>query len=416
MFDRDKWQEIFDTIRKNKWRTLATAFGVFWGILMLVLLMGAGQGLQNGVVSNMILDATNSIWFFTDRTALPYKGLPPGRQLEFRESDLEYVKDNVEGIEYIAAENLLMGNFNVVHGQKSAPYQVLGTGKDYFSIKIYQEYFAGRRLNLSDNMEARKVCVIGDRVADVLFEAGESPIGKEIQIKGSVFTVVGLFHDEAWGGQFSERIYIPFSTFQRTFNPTRSVSLFAVTTKAGYSGKELEQNILAALKQRHMVHPDDNQAFWAHNQEENYRSVMGLFFGIKAFVWLVGIGTLIAGIVGVSNIMIIVVRDRTREIGIRKALGATPWSIVSMIITEAILITGVAGYLGLLAGVGLLYGLNHIMAIAGAESEYFSDPSVNLTVAFSAMLLLVVAGVLAGLVPARRAARITPVEALRYSG
>ncbi|MCB0556867.1 MAG: ABC transporter permease [Phaeodactylibacter sp.] len=416
MFDRDKWQEIFETIRKNKWRTLATAFGVFWGILMLVLLMGAGQGLQNGVVSNMILDATNSIWFFTDRTSLPYKGLPPGRTVEFKESDLNYIKDNVEGLEYIAAENWLMGNFNIIHGQKSSPFQVMGTGKDYFSIKIYQEYLAGRKLNFNDNLEARKVCVIGDRVSNVLFEPGESPIGKEIQIKGSVFTVVGLFHDEGWGGQFSERIYIPFSTFQRTYNPERTVRLFAVTTKAGYSGKVLEQNILTVLKQRHMVHPDDNQAFWTHNQEENYRSVMGLFFGIKSFVWLVGIGTLIAGIVGVSNIMIIVVRDRTREIGIRKALGATPWSIVSMIITEAILITSVAGYFGLLAGVGLLSGLNRIMSIAGAESEYFTNPSVNLSVAFSAMLLLVAAGALAGLVPARRAARITPVEALRYTG
>ncbi|MCB0571039.1 MAG: ABC transporter permease [Phaeodactylibacter sp.] len=416
MFDRDKWQEIFETIRKNKWRTLATAFGVFWGILMLVLLMGAGQGLQNGVVSNMILDSTNSIWFFTDRTSLPYKGLPPGREIDFQESDLEYIGNNVEGVEYVAAENMLMGNFNIIHGQKSAPYQVFGTGKDYFSIKIYQDYLAGRRLNFSDNIEARKVCVIGDRVANVLFAPGESPVGKEIQIKGSVFKVVGLFHDEGWGGRFSERIYIPFSTFQRTYNPSRNVRLFAVTTKPGYSGKAIEQRIMAVLKQRHLVNPDDNQAFWAHNQEENYRSVMGLFFGIKAFVWLVGIGTLIAGIVGVSNIMIIVVRDRTREIGIRKALGATPWSIVSMIITEAILITGLAGYIGLLAGVGLLYGLNNIMAIAGAQSEYFSNPSVNLKVAFAAMALLVIAGTLAGLVPARRAARITPVEALRYTG
>lgn len=413
MFDRDKWQEILITIRQNKWRTLATAFGVFWGILMLVLLLGAGQGMQNGVVSSMILDATNSIWFFTGRTSLPYKGLPPGRALEFAEEDLQYIGDNVEGVEYIAPENWLMGNFNIVRGAKSSPFMVLGAGKDYFKIKIYQDYLAGRKLNFNDNLEARKVCVIGDRVADVLFEKGESPIGQEILIKGSVFTVVGLFHDEGWGGQFSERIYIPFSTFQRTYNPERSVRLFAVTTGPGYSGKDLEQRILAVLKQRHIVHPDDNQAFWSHNQEENYRSVMGLFTGIKTFIWLVGLGTLIAGIVGVSNIMMIVVKDRTREIGIRKAVGATPWSITSMIVQEAILITGVAGYFGILAGVGLLYGLNHIMALANADIEYFANPGVNFQVIFAALLILILSGALAGLIPARRAARMHPIDALR---
>jgi len=413
MFDRDKWQEILITIRQNKWRTLATAFGVFWGILMLVLLLGAGQGMQNGVVSSMILDATNSIWFFTSRTSLPYKGLTPGRALEFTEEDLQYIGDHVEGVEYIAPENWLMGNFNIVRGAKSSPFMVLGAGKDYFKIKIYQDYLAGRKLNFNDNLEGRKVCVIGDRVSAVLFEEGESPIGQEIQIKGSMFTVVGLFHDEGWGGQFSERIYIPFSTFQRTYNPERSVRLFAVTTKAGYSGKDLEQRILTVLKQRHIVHPDDNQAFWSHNQEENYRSVMGLFKGIKTFVWLVGLGTLIAGIVGVSNIMMIVVKDRTREIGIRKAVGATPRSIISMIVQEAILITGVAGYFGILAGVGLLYGLNRIMALANADIEYFANPSVNLQVIFAALLVLILSGAGAGLIPAMRAARIPPIDALR---
>jgi putative ABC transport system permease protein len=175
MFDRDKWQEIFETIQKNKWRTLATAFGVFWGILMLVLLLGAGQGLQNGVVSNMILDSTNSIWFFTDRTSLPYKGLPPGRILEFTEEDLGYIKKNVPGIEYISPENGAFGNYTITYGKKASSYQVLGTGEDYFNIKIYQQYVAGRKLNLNDNIESRKVCVIGDRVAEVLFATGRRP-------------------------------------------------------------------------------------------------------------------------------------------------------------------------------------------------------------------------------------------------
>ncbi|MCB0675116.1 MAG: ABC transporter permease [Saprospiraceae bacterium] len=413
MFDYDKWQEIFETIRKNKWRTVATAFGVFWGILMLVLLLGAGQGLQNGVISSMILDATNSIWFFTDQTSMPYKGHPPGRYISFTEEDLEYIENNIEGFEFIAPENWLGGTFNIVYQRRSGSYQVLGAGKDYFNIKIYQDYTAGRKLNLLDNMESRKVCVIGDRVQEALFEPGVDPIGKEIIIKGVAFKVVGIFHDDGWGGRFSERIYLPFSTFQTTFNPDKSVRLFAVTTKPGVDGQELERKILAALKARHFVHPDDEQALWTHNQEENYKSVMGLFFGIKTFVWLVGIGTLLAGIVGVSNIMLIIVKERTKEIGVRKALGATPYSIVSMIVQEAILITGVAGYLGLLAGVGLLYGLDSIMAVAGADVEYFKHPQVNFGVAGAAVVVLVIAGALAGLFPALRASRVPPVEALR---
>ena len=413
MFNRDNWQEILHTIKQNQFRTLATAFGVFWGILMLVLLLGAGQGLQNGVISNMILDATNSIWFIPSRTSLPYKGMPPGRQPEFTEEDLAFIRENIEGIEYLSPENQLSGNFQVTRKLKSNRFEVLGSGEEYFNIKIYQEYLDGRKINFNDNLESRKVCVIGDRVAELLFEPGERTIGQEIIIKGSAFRVVGLFHDDGWGGRFSERIYIPFSTFQRTFNTDRSVTLFAVTTAAGYSGKDLENRILAALKERHFIHPDDNQAFFIHNQEDNYRSVMGLFFGIKSFVWLVGLGTLVAGIVGVSNIMLITVKERTREIGIRKALGATPFSIVSMIVQEAIFITSLAGYLGLAAGIGLLAGLDSIMALSGAEIEYFKDPTVNIKVAISAVLVLIVAGTLAGLFPARRAARIAPIEALR---
>jgi putative ABC transport system permease protein len=413
MFDRDKWQEIFETISKNKWRTLATAFGVFWGIFMLVLLLGAGQGLQNGVVKEMILDATNSIWFFTDRTALPYKGLPPGRWVEFTEDDLNYIENNVEGVEHIAAENWLAGSFNIIRGQKSSPFMVLGVGKDYFNIKIYQEYLAGRKLNKLDNYDNRKVCVIGDRVQDVLFEKDENPIGQTINIKGVIFTVVGIFHDDGWGGRFSERIYLPFTTFQQTFNADRDVRLFAVTTQEGYSGEALETKIVDILKERHLVNPEDNQAFWTHNQEENYRSVMNLFLGIKIFVWIVGVFTLIAGIVGVSNIMLIVVKERTKEFGVRKALGATPGSIINMVVTEAILITGLAGYLGLIAGVGILFGMNYAITALGAEIDYFRDPEVNWSAALAAIIVLTIAGALAGLWPALRAARIPPVEALR---
>ncbi|MGB0930070.1 MAG: ABC transporter permease [Chitinophagales bacterium] len=413
MFDFDKWQEIFSIIRKHKLRTIATAFGVFWGILMLIILLGVSQGLQNGVMKDIVLDATNSIWFFTGRTSLPYNGMQPGRRLEFNEEDLAAVREQVEGIEFLAPENMMVGDYNIIRGTKSAPFMVFGTGKEYFNIKVHQEYLKGRKLNFNDNLASRKVCVIGDRVSEVLFDKGENPIGEYINIKGVSMKVVGEFHDEGWGGRFSERIYTPFSTFQQTFNPGKSVSLFAVTTQNGISGRDLEQRVLTLLKQRHIVAPDDNQAFWTHNQEDNFNQMNNLFLGIKSFGWLVAIGTLIAGVVGVSNIMIIAVKERTREIGVRKAMGATPNSIVGLILQESILITSIAGYLGVLVGVGILEGLSYILKMIGEDIAYFSNPQVDFQVVIAAVVVLILAGTLAGFFPAVRAAKIKPVEALR---
>jgi putative ABC transport system permease protein len=413
MFDLDKWQEIFSTIQKNKLRTLATAFSVFWGILMLVLLLGAGQGLQNGVERSMLLDATNSIWFFTWRTSLPFKGMPAGRSLQFTEEDLISIEENIDGIDIISPENMLYGDFNVKRGNKNAPFGIFGAEEDYFDIKVTQKYIAGRKLNRIDDIQARKICVIGDRVAEVLFEPDEDPIGKYINIKDVFFKIAGIYRFEGYSISQSERIYMPFSTFQRTFNTKRSVTLFAVTTEEGVIGKDLEKRIIKLLAQRHLVHPDDNQAFWTHNQEDQHRSVLNLFLGIKSFVWFVGLGTLIAGIVGISNIMIIVVKERTREIGIRKALGATPWSIVSLILQESIMITAVAGYAGLVVGVGFLEALNYFMEMTGANIEYFNRPEIDFTTVISATLVLIIAGAVAGFFPALQASMVRPVEALR---
>ncbi len=413
MFDLDKWQEIFSTIRKNKLRTAATAFSVFWGILMLVTLLGAGQGLQNGVQQRMLLDATNSIWFFTGSTTMPYKGMPPGRPLQFSEADLKAIEENIDGIEVMSPENFLFGNFMVRHGKKGASFGIFGAEQDYFVIKVTQKYIAGRKLNWMDDVSARKICVIGDRVAEVLFEPDEDPVGKYIDIRGSHFRVVGVYRFEGFDIQQSQRIYIPFSTFQRSFNTDKSVNLFAVTTADGVPGKALENRIIKLLRQRHLVHPEDNRAFWTHNQEDQHRSILNLFIGIKSFVWFVGLGTLLAGIVGISNIMIIVVKERTREIGIRKAVGATPRSIVSLILQESVLITAVAGYSGLVVGVALLEGLNYIMEMAGANVEFFNRPEIDFTTAISATIVLIIAGAIAGLVPALRAAKVNPVVALR---
>lgn len=413
MFDLDKWQEIFQTIAKNKVRTFATAFGVFWGILMLILLLGAGQGLQNGVEKSMLLDAINSIWVIPARTSISYEGMPSGREHPFQEEDLESVNTEVDGIEFMSPENWMQGSYLVKYKNRGSAFGVFGTKSDYFDIKVTMKITSGRALNLLDDREKRKVCYIGSRVAESLFPEGKDPVGEYLDIKGSMFRVVGVFRFDGNMMDQASRIYIPFSTFQQIFNPEKSVSLFAVTTAEGRMGKELESDILELLRIRQSIHPDDNQAFFVHNQEENFRQVQNLFNGIKAFIWLVGIGTLTAGIVGVSNIMIIVVKERTKEIGIRKALGATPSSIVGLILQESIFITALAGYLGLFLGVVLLESVNYALQAMGADLDFFTRPEVNFQVAVTALVILVVSGALAGLFPAMRAANIKPVEALK---
>lgn len=414
MFDIDKWQEIFQAIGKNKMRTFATAFGVFWGILMLILLLGAGQGLQNGVQQSMLLDAINSIWIIPSRTSISYQGMPSGRDHDFIEEDLESVDSEISGIEFMSPENWLEGNYMVKRQNKSSGFGVYGTRADYFDIKVTVKTTNGRRLNLLDMKEKRKVCYIGSRVAEILFNVDENPVGEYLNIKGSMFKVVGVYKFEASNQRDqASRVYIPFSTFQQIFNPDKSVSLFAVTTAPGRVGKELEADIVKLLKIRQSIHPDDDQAFFVHNQEENFKQVQALFTGIKIFIWLVGIGTLTAGIVGVSNVMIIVVKERTKEIGIRKAMGATPSSIVGLILQESVFITAVAGYLGLFLGVVLLESVNYALEAMGADIDFFKQPEVDFQVAIVSLVILVISGTLAGLFPALRAANVKPIEALK---
>jgi putative ABC transport system permease protein len=260
--------------------------------------------------------------------------------------------------------------------------------------------------------ESRKVVVIGNRVKEVLF-GDKQAIGEYINIKGIFFQVIGVFKKEGNNGRFEERAFIPFSIYQTVFNPNRNVHNIAMTTKSGASAKDLETQVKKVLAQRHKFSPEDEQAIGMNNNEEEYERFQGLFRAIRMFVWVVGTGTLIAGIVGVSNIMLIIVKERTREIGVRKAIGATPASIVSLIIQESIVITAFSGYLGLLAGVGLLDGVRYLIDSTGAKLPYFTRPEVDLGVALSATVILVIAGAVAGLIPAIKAARIKPIEALR---
>ena len=416
MFDLDKWQEIWFTIRKHKLRTILTAFGVFWGIFMLIVLLGAGKGLENGTLAIFGSLAKNTMFIWGGKTRLPYKGLPPGRQIQFTKEDVAELKKQVPEVKYIAPTATLYGNYNVSYKDKFNPFQASGTFPDLAKIRGFEMVY-GRFLNELDLKEKRKVACIGTRVQEVLFGT-ENPVGKYINIKGVFFKVIGVHQLEFTSGGGSrdvpEAVYIPITTFEQAFNQKDKIGLFIVSTNDNISPEEAEKKVKSVLAARHNVDQADEKAMGGFNSGKESAKFAGLFAGINFFIWIVGVGTIIAGIVGVSNIMLIIVKERTKEIGIRKAMGATPSSIISLIITESVVITSFSGYIGLVAGVGLLELINTFMQSMGpGGSPFFKNPEVDIKIAIYATLLLVITGALAGLYPASKAARINPIEALR---
>jgi len=418
MFDLDHWQEIYHALARNKLRTFLTAFGVFWGIFMLMIMLGSGNGLQNGATQGFSDNATNSFFIWSQSTTKPYRGLPIGRRIRLSNEDTLALKQHIPEAKVIAPRNQLggyRGGNNVTRGSKSGAFSVMG---DYPEIMQVEKKIitSGRFLNRLDLEELRKVAVIGTRVKDLLFEDGVDPLGKEIRINGVYFKVVGLFRSMQRGENADEdtqTIYIPFTTFQRAFNYGDRVGWFAISSADNVPASIAEARILELLKQRHRIHPDDNRALGHFNLEEEYNEVQGLFLGIQTLIWIVGIGTLSAGVIGVSNIMLIIVRERTNEIGIRRALGATPISIIGQIVTEAIVLTTIAGVGGLMIGAWLMELINYAIVTSGAQPGMFANPGVGLTVALQSLVILILSGVLAGLMPAQRAVRIHPVAALR---
>lgn len=415
MFDSDRWQEIYSSLKKNKLRTVMTAFGVFWGIFMLIIMLGSGNGLENGVTEKFGGSATNSIFIWTQRTSIPYAGLPKGRNFNMRNEDIPAIEQGVPELEYLSPRNQLRGyggGNNVSYKYKSGNFSVMGDYPQIWHVnpmKILQ----GRFLNNLDIQEKRKVVVIGTNVRDVLFK-GIDPINKEVKINGVFFTVVGVWKSDRSGRQAEsdgQTLFIPFSTFQKAFNYGNVVGWIAATAKSGTDAELVEEKILNVLKTRHRVAPEDDRAFGAFNAKKEFERMNGLFKGISMVIWIVGTGTLIAGIIGVSNIMLIVVKERTKEIGIRRAIGATPASIIGQIMLEAIVLTSIAGYFGLFLGVVLTEVLSN--AIGNGGGGMFVNPTIDLKVALTALTILVFAGALAGLIPARKAIKIKPIDALR---
>ncbi|MEO7794085.1 MAG: ABC transporter permease [Thermoanaerobaculia bacterium] len=408
MIRLDAWQEILETVQRNKLRTVLTGFAVAWGIFMLVVLLGSGKGLEHGVDYQFRDDAVNSIWVSSGQTSVAYKGMQPGREIQFDNQDYDEVTTRVPGVEYASARFWIFGSQQVNYKNENGSYTIRAVHPGH-QILERTKVIQGRYLNQLDLRQFRKSAVLGTLVAAALFHA-EDPIGKEIRIGGISFKVVGVFDDE---GSERERefIYLPISTAQRTFNGGNKLSQILYTT--GDASLATSVEMAGATKRilsvNHTFDPEDERAIYVNNNVENYQKIVALTGAIRLFVWVVGIGTLLAGVVGVSNIMLVAVRERTREIGIRKALGATPASIVGLVLQESVLITTLAGYAGLVTGVLVLEGLSRAIP----NAEFFRNPQVDIRVAISATVLLIVAGAVAGFFPARRAAAIRPIEALR---
>jgi putative ABC transport system permease protein len=408
MFDLDKWQEIISTIKKNKMRTFLTGFSVAWGIFMLIVLLGSGKGLENGVKKQFESSATNAIWFWTGQTSMPYRGMQPGRFVRLRNEDWNLIENRIDKMEY-GSPRYEIWNATLGFKNQTTNLRTRGIYPEFQHIEKL-EILEGRFINQLDMRQYRKSIVISTLVQEALFKnTDEKVTGTYINVNGVPFMIVGIYTKEESRNDNLRIAYIPISTAQRVFGGANRIHQFALTVDGtAEESVEIEKTIRAEMARAHRFDPEDKRAMGSWNSLEQYTKFQQLFAGIRLFVWIIGIGTIIAGIVGVSNIMMIVVKDRTREIGIRKSMGATPWSIISLILQESVLITAFAGYIGLVLGVGLLE-----LASGHIESEFFRNPEADFMTAVSATIVLIVSGALAGFIPARRAAAIRPIEALK---
>jgi len=418
IIDTEKWGEIFKTLSRHKLRTSLTAFGVFWGIFMLTVLLGSGKGFERGVMEGFPR-VSNFIYIWNGgKTQIPWQGLPVGRNIGFTPADVEAIRKDVPSVGRIEGQNSV-GVWGgsppyTVHKSKNGVFSVAGGFEhveDIQSMKIIE----GRSINALDMKERRKVVLIGKRVRDQLFVKGEPVLGENITINGINFLVIGVTESLQQGNQQQEdeKVYIPNITLRYAFNQIGWVGSFMIIPKAGIHAKVTEEDVKKYLAQRKKISPDDKGVFGSFNLQDESDKVDGLFIGIKAFSWIIAIGTIFAGAVGVGNIMLIVVKERTREIGLRKALGATPGSITLMIMQESLFITAVAGYSGLVVGALLLESISRALSSSGAKVNFFSNPEMDFKTAVVAMVVLIVAGVLASLMPARRAASVNPIVALQ---
>ena len=400
LFEKDTWQEIYGSIRKNKTRTAITIFGAFWGILLLVGLLGAAKGIENSF-NNMFGDfATNSVFMTGSKTSMPFKGFQEGRQINLRISDVDKIRSEIDGIQFVVPRNATGGQ--VTHGLKTGNFTVFG---DFPLLDKVQKknLIEGRFINQNDIDKNKKICVISEGIYKELYDRNEESIGTYIKISGINYQVVGVYTEGKVGGK--NNIHIPFSTFKVVYNKGDKFSWMVVTGKKEFDIVQVEADVKLLLKNLHKIHPDDNRAFRGFNLGKEISKVTGFLTGMQFLTWFVGIATLIAGVFAIGNILLITVKERTKEIGIRRALGATPNKVRQQIILESLFLTLLAGSLGIIAGGLILIFVDY--------QEWLTNPTVNIPIVLIAYAVLVILGTLIGFIPAYMATIVKPIDALR---
>ncbi|CAH8281376.1 putative ABC transport system permease protein [Mariniflexile fucanivorans] len=408
LFESDTWQEVFDSFSKNKLRSILTMVGVWWGILLLIGLLGSARGLENSFNRLFGSFATNSVFVWGQNTSKPFKGFQEGKQVRLSLTDAKKVEENVEGIEFVLPRS--QQGTNVTRNFLSGSFQMAG---DYPLLDQLQKkkLINGRFINQNDIDDNKKIAVISEDTYKQLFEKDEDAIGKYIDINGINFIVVGIFEVGNVNMGPSTDIHIPFTTFQQIYNRGDRIGWMMITGKPDYDIKQIEEDVKLLLKNLNNIHPEDSRAFGSFNLGKEFKKFTGFLIGMQFLTWFVGIATLIAGVFAIGNILLITVRERTKEIGIRRALGATPFEIKRQIVLEAVFLTMVAGIFGIITGGWILIGLD--AAFGQGTDAVIVNASVSIAIVFIALIILVVLGSLIGLIPAFKATSIKPIEALR---
>ena len=418
MFDFDGLNEIWQTIARNKTRSLLTAFGVFWGVFLLVVLSSTGNGFENGMMRQVEGVTPNTGLFFTGTTSEPYKGYQKGRNWSMNLSDLKAIRDNIPDIVAISPELSVWTSEdkNVVYGNRSGSYTVKGVLPEYDYI-MKSRIVKGRFINDADIANHRKVCLLGKRAYEDLFEKGMDPLGKMVRVNGLYFQVVGVIStynsNVQINGTPDESVVLPFTTMQQLFSKGDDINFFVMAANDNASIAELQDKVEQLLKQRHDIAPDDKTALNSFNLEDIFKMFKGLFLGIHILIWIVGLGTLMSGIIGVSNIMLVTVKERTREIGVRRAIGAKPKVIIGQVLSESLLLTTLAGLVGMCVGVGVMAIVGKITSNMPSDNMMFQDPNMGFKAAVAATVIVILSGLLAGVLPALRAIQIKAIDAIR---
>ncbi len=416
LFEKDTWQEIFGSISKNKTRTIITVVGVLWGIFIYIALSGAAKGLDNGFERQFENIAMNSMFIWGMQTSLPYEGFKTGRNIKLRLSDIHIIRQRVPEVEFIAPRNV-RGIFGgaaplVVRNNKSSNYNVYGDYPEYTKIATKKIFDGGRFINEEDIKYSRKVCVIGEKTKTELFEKDENPIGQYIRIDNIYFQVIGVHKFIPSGGfETDGDIYIPFETFKKIYNTGDRVQWFTIAAYDDADVVAVEKDVKKTLKKIHRVSPDDERAIGGFNLGEIFNKIIGFSKGMTLLSLIVGIATIIAGVIGIGNILLISVKERTKELGVRRALGATPSEVRNQIIIESVFLTLIAGILGIILGALVLSGIN--LATADLTDFPYTNPTVPIPFILGALFIMIFLGTLIGLIPAQRAVSIKPIDALR---